>query len=135
MRMYTNVRIGTPVQEDPVRLSDRTRLVRWPELGIALVPVGLALVAGLNGTPPAQAQTYSVLHTFAGADGANPSAGLIGDPAGNLYGTTYYGGGGNCGNQIGNGGVNHTPVRRSIQAGPSGQCNRPACLLGIGWGE
>src|ERR1022692_4527375 len=120
MRMCTNVRIGTPVQEDPVRLSDRTRLVRWPELGIALVPVGLALVAGLNGTPPAQAQTYSVLHTFAGADGANPSAGLIGDPAGNLYGTTYYGGGGNCGNQIGNGGVIILPCGVVFKLDPAG---------------
>jgi uncharacterized repeat protein (TIGR03803 family) len=38
---------------------------------------------------PAQAQTYSVLYTFMGStDGAYPSAGLILDKAGNLYGTT-----------------------------------------------
>jgi uncharacterized repeat protein (TIGR03803 family) len=37
-----------------------------------------------------------VLHTFEGADGKNPSAGLIFDSAGNLYGTTWDGGRGNC---------------------------------------
>jgi uncharacterized repeat protein (TIGR03803 family) len=36
---------------------------------------------------------YSVLYTFTGgADGANPEAGLIQDPAGDLYGTTSVGG-------------------------------------------
>jgi uncharacterized repeat protein (TIGR03803 family) len=35
----------------------------------------------------------TVLHSFTGPpDGANPSAGLIRDTAGNLYGATYYGG-------------------------------------------
>jgi len=35
---------------------------------------------------------FKVLHTFTGADGANPYAGLIRDAAGNLYGTTEFGG-------------------------------------------
>lgn len=40
-----------------------------------------------------QAQTFTVLHTFLGApDGALPDAGLSLDHAGNLYGTTSYGG-------------------------------------------
>ncbi len=39
-----------------------------------------------------QAQTYTVLHTFTGSDGANPNAGIVADAAGNLYGTTQYGG-------------------------------------------
>jgi uncharacterized repeat protein (TIGR03803 family) len=39
--------------------------------------------------------TATVLYSFAGgADGANPVNGLIMDPAGNLYGKTLYGGGG-----------------------------------------
>jgi uncharacterized repeat protein (TIGR03803 family) len=37
--------------------------------------------------------TYRVLHSFTGgADGGNPSAGLIQDAGGNLYGTTFEGG-------------------------------------------
>jgi uncharacterized repeat protein (TIGR03803 family) len=41
--------------------------------------------------------TESVLHTFRGFDGTNPYAGLISDAAGNLYGTTFNGGGStNC---------------------------------------
>jgi len=44
----------------------------------------------------AQAQTFTVLHSFSGGgDGANPLAGLAIDHAGNLYGTTSIGGVGN----------------------------------------
>jgi len=45
-------------------------------------------------TPKADGSwTESVLHTFSGgSDGAEPQGGLIFDAAGNLYGTTYYGG-------------------------------------------
>ena len=44
----------------------------------------------------AQAQTFTVIHNFSGSDGANPAAGLIMDHAGNLYGTTAYGGPFSC---------------------------------------
>jgi uncharacterized repeat protein (TIGR03803 family) len=37
--------------------------------------------------------TEAVLYSFSGADGANPQAALIRDSAGDLYGTTYKGGG------------------------------------------
>jgi uncharacterized repeat protein (TIGR03803 family) len=42
----------------------------------------------------AQAQTYTVLHNFTGGpgDGQSPLAGVTFDRAGNLYGTTLYGG-------------------------------------------
>jgi uncharacterized repeat protein (TIGR03803 family) len=59
-----------------------------------LVLFGSAVVA----TRSAQAQTFSVLHAFAGTpDGAFPYAGLIRDSAGNFYGTTTAGGGTGCG--------------------------------------
>jgi len=38
------------------------------------------------------AGTLTVMHTFGGADGANPLGGLLRDAHGNLYGTTYQGG-------------------------------------------
>lgn len=49
-------------------------------------------------TRPAQAQTFSVLHTFSGGvDGGAPVTGLTMDRAGNLYGTTSAGGPGGYG--------------------------------------
>jgi uncharacterized repeat protein (TIGR03803 family) len=42
--------------------------------------------------------TYNILHRFSGPtdEGSTPNAGLIMDVAGNLYGTTYTGGSGDC---------------------------------------
>jgi uncharacterized repeat protein (TIGR03803 family) len=56
-----------------------------------------ALAGGL--TPPAQAQTYNIIHNFTGnQDGATPMAGLLMDRAGSVYGTAASGGNlGNCG--------------------------------------
>jgi uncharacterized repeat protein (TIGR03803 family) len=39
---------------------------------------------------------HTVLHSFSGSDGRDPYAGVIMDSAGNLYGTTTYGGSGTC---------------------------------------
>jgi uncharacterized repeat protein (TIGR03803 family) len=57
------------------------------------------LVAIGTSPAPAPAQTYTVVYKFHGppTDGESPEAGLIGDSAGNLYGTTYYGGASNAG--------------------------------------
>jgi uncharacterized repeat protein (TIGR03803 family) len=55
--------------------------------------LGAIFALAVIGTP-GQAQTYTVVHSFNGppTDGKTPAAGLIRDPAGNLYGTTFYGG-------------------------------------------
>jgi uncharacterized repeat protein (TIGR03803 family) len=53
---------------------------------VLIVTLGLTLVS-------AQAQTFTVLHSFSGGeDGANPLAGVNIDRAGNLYGTASLGG-------------------------------------------
>ena len=54
----------------------------------------------------AKAQTYTVLHTFAGSEGVFPTFGVVRDSAGNLYGATGYGGiYENCDNEVGGGAV------------------------------
>ena len=65
---------------------------------LSAVPAVLALVCLFTvlATASAQAQTFTVLHSFTGPDGANPLAGLTIDRAGNLYGTTWAGGTANC---------------------------------------
>jgi uncharacterized repeat protein (TIGR03803 family) len=46
---------------------------------------------------PAQARTFTTLYSFtAASDGNGPFASVFQDPAGNLYGTTVYGGDLNC---------------------------------------
>jgi uncharacterized repeat protein (TIGR03803 family) len=53
----------------------------------------IVFVLGFVATRSAQAQTFTILYTFMStADGEQPDAPLIQDAAGNLYGTTQYGG-------------------------------------------
>ena len=69
-------------------VSARRPCKQWRPSTLALATLlGFAAVS-----IAAQAQTLTVLHSFSGGvDGSFPS-GLIRDEAGNLYGTTYYGG-------------------------------------------
>lgn len=60
---------------------------RWAAMMVAAI---LMTLAAAMATP---AQTFAVLYTFTGGmDGGSPSSGLIRDSAGNLYGTTAFGG-------------------------------------------
>jgi uncharacterized repeat protein (TIGR03803 family) len=58
------------------------------------IALGMVVVA----IPPAQAQTFSVVHNFTGgSDGGGPLSGFITDSTGNMYGTTNSGGASNFG--------------------------------------
>jgi uncharacterized repeat protein (TIGR03803 family) len=61
---------------------------RAGDVGVMLIVLLLTVLA----TSLVQAQTFTTLHSFAGAAGEYPVAGLIVDAAGNLYGTTQQGG-------------------------------------------
>jgi len=63
-----------------------------PNLGIAIPALVIAFALTVASAPITHAQTFTVLHTFTGADGATPMVGLTMDKAGNLYGTTQDGG-------------------------------------------
>jgi uncharacterized repeat protein (TIGR03803 family) len=67
---------------------------RLGNLGLAGFPAlaAAALVAAILLLRGAAAQELTTLYSFIGSDGAYPDAGLIADPAGNLYGTTQVGG-------------------------------------------
>lgn len=70
------------------------RITSSATVALMLVIV-LAFALTIVASTEAQAQTYSVIHAFnGGADGARPQAGLTIDTAGNLYGTTGWGGAG-----------------------------------------
>jgi uncharacterized repeat protein (TIGR03803 family) len=54
--------------------------------------IALLLISAGIAAQSAQAQTYSVLYSFSVNHGVQPAGGLFRDAAGNLYGTTIYGG-------------------------------------------
>jgi hypothetical protein len=61
--------------------------------------LALGITLGISAMSPlAHGQALTVLYSFGlGADGEEPDGGLVRDAAGNLYGTTYYGGNNACG--------------------------------------
>jgi hypothetical protein len=62
-----------------------------------LLPTYLFVVSLFVATAFAASPKEKTLYNFQSApDGATPVSNLISDKAGNLYGTTYYGGTGNC---------------------------------------
>lgn len=66
--------------------------IRWRAGAVALALV-VMFAATVFAAPAAQAQTFSVLHSFTGGlDGAGPVGGVTLGPPGTLYGTA--GGGG-----------------------------------------
>jgi uncharacterized repeat protein (TIGR03803 family) len=59
----------------------------------ASLTLAVVLVFGVVTAPSTQAQTFTDLYNFTGGhDGGSPSAGLVRDAKGNLYGTTYWNG-------------------------------------------
>ena len=64
-------------------------LVGWLVFARNILAVGMILGLMVAASPAAQAQTLTTLHSFNGADGLSPHAGLVQGSDGNFYGTTY----------------------------------------------
>ena len=68
---------------------------RWivgVDLKTAMAFAAVAILLIVMASQPVEGQTFSTLHSFSGLDGGTPTAGPTMDGAGNLYGTTQYGG-------------------------------------------
>src|SRR6266436_4437687 len=75
-----------PTAEHLVSLADGPKIKRSSRALVLTIMLGAALVCSSAG------QTLTVLHKFNGPDGDTPITGVIRDGAGNLYGTTKWGG-------------------------------------------
>lgn len=75
------------------RSLDCAIFAAWTRGALTMAVLCLLLIVGFQ---PAEAQTETVLYSFCAQtgcpDGSNPRADLVMDTAGNLYGTTLYGG-------------------------------------------
>jgi len=70
-----------------MQIVDRLFLKRLMLAGTKSLAIAFLLMTSV--TQPARAQTYKVIHNFAGPqDGEHPYSGLTNDTTGNLYGTT-----------------------------------------------
>jgi len=74
-------------RSDPVPIS---RTSHWLDTAASVSLVVMTLV--FFAIPSATAQTFQVFYSFTGKAGAGPYGQLVMDAAGNLYGTTTYGG-------------------------------------------
>jgi uncharacterized repeat protein (TIGR03803 family) len=68
---------------------ERVSMKKLASRGWAFV---LTSLLAMSAVQAAQARTFTVLFTFDNADGLNPIGALVRDNAGNLYGTTFFGG-------------------------------------------
>jgi uncharacterized repeat protein (TIGR03803 family) len=71
--------------------SRKSSRLKHRSSGLVLAILSLA-ASSVVSTSTASAQTLTTLVNFNGTDGANPYAGLIADPSGDLFGATVYGG-------------------------------------------
>src|SRR5690242_12936991 len=83
----TNYRVSSGGEGLKMQIVDRLFLKRLMLAGTRSLAIAFLLMTGV--TQPARAQTYKVIHNFAGPqDGEHPYSGLTNDITGNLYGTT-----------------------------------------------
>jgi len=74
------------------RLQQRISKIRLGAAGAALTLAAVLVFGGVTALS-AKARTFTDLYNFTGGhDGGTPSAGLVRDAKGNLYGTTYWNG-------------------------------------------
>ena len=118
MYVTKSITSSTTVTSSPIAASRRwaKRITRH----LCTWPIALAIIA-VVGSPLAQAQTLTVLHSFSGnPDGSTPYGGLARDSSGNLYGTTVQGGTSNLGTVFEATSTGTTTVLHNFTGSPDG---------------